>query len=58
MVMIENPNFTELRHPKQKWRLILFKITESAYFEYSIIICIISNIAIMSMHYEGSTTKY
>ena len=44
--------------PSNKIRLYIHKIVNSSYFDAFLVFCIFSNIVILSLNYEGSSTYY
>lgn len=51
-------DFSLLQEPKNKGRLLVFKLVNLGYFDAFIMVCIILNIATMAMAFEGQTVQY
>jgi hypothetical protein len=52
------PNFDIFLRPKGKARIFIFKLIQSKIFEISIMMCIIGNIIVMAMNYDGMSDNY
>jgi hypothetical protein len=58
LIQSAKPNFDIMIRPKGKIRIFFFKLIQSKPFELSIMGCIIGNIIIMAMNYDGMTDEY
>ena len=58
LVIKEKPDFGFIKIPHHKIRLFFYKIVEHDYFETGILLCIIANIIVMALSFEGSSASY
>lgn len=58
LIATEDPDYSSYRPPKNPIRRRLHYLIKSNKFEVFIVVCIILNIVLMAMNYEGSTAEY
>lgn len=58
LIIKATPEFELSAPPKNKIRLFVFKIVTGNIFDSVIIICIVLNVAVMGMEYDGMSTNY
>lgn len=58
LILRAKPDFSLFYIPKSKMRLKIFNLIKSKVFEISIMICIVLNIIVMALSYEGMSNNY
>jgi len=58
LILRAKPDFSLFYIPKSKMRLKVFNLVKSKIFEISIMICIVLNILVMALSYEGMSNTY
>ena len=53
-----DPDFASFKVPEGRFRRLVFNFSKSNKFETIILFCIICNILIMSLNYDGSSAEY
>lgn len=58
LILSASPSFDIMIRPKGKVRIFFFKLIQSKAFELSIMGCIIGNIIVMAMNFDGMSDSY